>query len=165
VISIRVALASAGAILVFACGWYARGKETQIVDRPVTKIVTQVVEHTNTVVQQVDHVVTKTVVVKVTEPGKPATETTTTTTTADDTVHTQKATQAATTTTTTTPRVGSDVAQRNYSVGVQWAPDWRDRTWVPSVFEVGYRVWEPLWVTGGYDVKNKQALVGLRVEF
>ena len=160
-ISIRVAAACAAAFLLFAGGWYARGKETQILDRPVTKIVTQVVEHTNT--QVVDHVVTKVVHVVEKDPTQPTKVIETTTTTTDGTVHTQQ--QQATTTTTVTPHVGSDVARRDYSVGVQWAPDWRDRTWVPSVFEVGYRVWEPLWVTGGYDVKNKQALVGLRVEF
>lgn len=157
-ISIRIALASAGAIFLFACGWYARGKEIQIIDRPITQIVTK----TDTVVktQVVDHVVTKVIRVVVKDPDDPSKTTETVTTTTDDTHTTAQKTDVVDSTVS-----GVAASRSNYSVGLKWQPDWRDRTWSPSGADVGYRVIAGAWVTAGYDWKNKAPTVGVRVDF
>ena len=167
-ISLRVGLACAAGLSLFAAGWLARGEHTRIVDRPIT----QVVEHTNTQVQTqtqvVDHDVVHTVTVtKVVHDRATGDVTKTVTTTADTTKEKtkdqEKTSQVDTKSVETVTAPASDPDR--YSIGVNWTPSLAAPSYVPSGAEVGYRVGGPVWIQGGYEWKQHQATVGLRVEF
>lgn len=134
----------------FAGGYYSRKPETRVETK------------TNTVTEQVDRVITKVVTVKETAPDRTVKETVTTETTQDKTVkQVEKAQDKG-----AAPLSNKVQTLRNtYSLGLKWQPDWRDRTWVPSQAEAGYRVLGDLWVTGGFDWKNHGLLVGVRYDF
>ncbi len=106
-----------------------------------------------------EKVVTKTVTVKEAAPDGTTKETVTTTSTADTTKKSSepKAVQPVS--------VSAGAVRADWSLGVSWQPDWRDRTWIPAQGEVGYRVVSDFWVTGAYNWKEQHALLGLRYEF
>ncbi len=141
------------AAALFASGWYSRTPETKIetVVQTVTKVETQ----------QVDHVVIKTVKQIVTQPDGTVTKTTTTQKTADTTTNTTQQTKKKESAVSAT----SVQVRRDYSLGVNWQPNFRDPTWTPSSVDLGYRVFADGWITGGYSIKHKAVEIGLRWEF
>jgi hypothetical protein len=144
----RIAAGLALLATAFAGGWFARPP----VVKTETKVQTQVVEKE----------VVRTVVRTIRAPDG------TTTTETETTANTNTTTTSNNTNQTKGPTANvaaGTVARRNWSVGVQWQPDWKDRTWVPAAAEVGYRVTADLWLTGAYNWKENAALVGVRWEF
>jgi hypothetical protein len=131
----------------FGAGWFARSPEV------ITKIETQV----KTV--EVEKIITRTVRVTETRPDNSSTVTETTDTTSNTTNTVKDKTN------TTQPVAAATVARSKWSLGVAWMPSFRDPTWIPAVGEVGWRAAGPVWVTGGYEFKHNQALIGLRVEW
>jgi hypothetical protein len=131
-------------VTAFAAGWMTRP--------PVVKVETKI--------QTIEKVITKTIVKTVTDP-KTGEVTETTETITDSTTTTDQ----NTTTKPPTAVAAGTVARRNWSVGVSWQPDWKDRTWVPAQGEVGYRVFADAWVVGAYNWKENAALLGVRYEF
>jgi hypothetical protein len=142
-------LAGLGLLAVaFAAGWLSREPEVQV----------QVETKTETKVVEVEKVVTKIVKETATKPDGTTTTTETTTTTADTTTTKEKD--------KTKPQPAPvAAAKRDWSVGVQWRPDFKDPTWVPASATVGYRVTGPVWAEAGVNFKDRAAIVGVRVEF
>ncbi len=143
------------AVALFASGWYSRTPETKIetVVQTVTKVETQ----------QVEKIVVKTVKQVITQPNGTVTKTITTEKTADTTTNTTKAVKKNENVEQVFPT--SVRLRRDYSLGVNWQPDFRDPTWTPSSIDLGYRVFADGWVTGGYNIKHKAVEIGLRWEF
>jgi hypothetical protein len=128
----------------FAAGWFSRP--------PVVQTETKIVTVEKEVVKTVKEVVTK--------PDG----TTTTTETSETTKDTSTTTKDKTKDTPPAP-VAVATVRRDWSVGIAWQPDWRDRTWLPAQGEVGYRVFADAWVVGAYNWKENHALLGVRWEF
>lgn len=140
----KAALALLLATGCFAAGWFSRDPS--------------VITKTDTKIEYKDRVqtITKTVFVKETKPDGTVTETTTTDAKSD----------SKSTTKQPTPQVAQAVVRKDWSIGVQWRPDFRDPTWVPAGGSVGYRVVSDLWVDAAVTVdKQPGLLVGLRWEF
>lgn len=134
--------------IAFAAGWLVRDPEVRVETVTETKIVTQ----------EVEKIVTKVVKETTTKPDGTTTTTETTESTADTTTTKEK---------DKTKPVPAPVvaAQRDWSVGVQWRPDFRDSSWQPAGATVGYRITGPVWLEGGVDWQDGAAIVGVRVEF
>lgn len=134
----------------FAAGWFTR--PPVIVTKVETKVQTVETE------KVVTKVITKIVV-------DPKTGETTTTETKETVADTTTKTDEKSKTQQPTKLAVATISRRDWSVGVQWQPDWKDRTWVPAASEVGYRAVADLWVTGSYNFKEQHFLIGLRYEF
>jgi len=141
-----------GAALFFA-GWYSR--------TPVTKIQTVVQAVTKTEIKEVEKVVVKVVKQVVTQPDGTVTKTETSETTADTTTTTVTKKKEKSKSVSATPVQ----VRRDYSLGLQWQPDWKDPTWRPTGAVVGYRAFADAWVTGGYDWGRKSLIVGVAWQF
>lgn len=146
----RIAAGLALLAAAFAAGWFSRP--------PVVKTETKV----QTV--EVEKEVVKTVTRVVTKPDGTVTKETEQTRTADNTTTTDRKEKTKEPAKPSPVAIGT-VARRNWSVGVQWQPEWREPSWRPSVGEVGYRAAGDFWITGAYDWKNNHALVGVRYEW
>jgi hypothetical protein len=140
-----LALAVLVGAISFGGGWYSR-------PLPAPEVIT------NTQIQEVEKVVTKTVKVKEKTPDGATKETTTTTVAQDSSkVAASKAAEPV--------APGPAAVRPDWSVGLVITPRAAEDWYSPSGVEIGRRVFGDLWMTGSYSWLNKQATIGVRYEW
>jgi hypothetical protein len=148
----KLPLAAVLAAFFFALGWFTK---------PVPPLVAAKTEVQHEVqVKVVDRVVTKTVTVVERKPNG-----------ATKTTRAVEVTQVQARTEGTKDRRSEVVdklhpnrADKNWSIAGAWEVQRLD-TYRPVAAEIGYRVGGPVWVTGSWNWRTHQPLVGLRLEF
>jgi hypothetical protein len=134
-------------VVSFLAGYFSRQPETIV--------------KTETKIEYVDKVKVERVVVTEREEKPDGTKTEKVTETESSTSRTKVKTDEN----KVAPSLQISAANPQYSLGVEWTPDWRDLSWQPTGASAGYRLVGDVWGEARYDWKRGEVTIGLRYEW